>query len=69
MDPLALDFLRKYVERNPYTGGAVFDIEAASKDPSWKRFLATIWTAGYDAGFMDGDGDSYVEQQHNNPYL
>lgn len=63
-----LGFIRRYVQRNPYTGAAVFDESAANASPELRELLSSVWEAGYSAGFVDGDGDSYVESQAVNPY-
>lgn len=67
---LAVDFsfIRKYVERNPYTGSASVDLEALSADPTLRAILRDVWDAGYSGGFDDGVGDCTVEQAHRNPY-
>ena len=68
MDAESLRFIRKYVERNPYTGAASVDLEALSADPALRELLRLVWDAGYSGGFDDGVGDCTVEQAHRNPY-
>lgn len=68
MDAESLRFIRKYVERNPYTGSASVDLEALSADPALRELLRSVWDAGYSGGFDDGVGDCTVEQAHRNPY-
>lgn len=65
------DSLRKlgrYVVRNPYTGASSLDVEALVGSRELRELLREVWDAGYDSGFRDGDGDSYVETQAENPY-
>lgn len=63
-----LRFIRRYVERNPYTGGFTLDTDALAKDPSLRALLRAAWDAGYGAGFDDGVADCTVEQANVNPY-
>lgn len=63
-----LSWLRRFVWRNPYTGSANFDAEAASESEEFRALLNEVWEAGYSAGFVDGDGDSYVETASTSPY-
>ena len=63
-----LGFIRKYVERNPYTGAAVVDLEALEKDPSLRALLRTVWAEGYGCGADDIIMDATVEQACKNPY-
>jgi hypothetical protein len=30
--------------------------------------LSLVWEEGYSCGFRDGDGESYIEAQAENPY-
>jgi hypothetical protein len=60
--------LGRYVVRNPYTGASSLDIGAVMDSRELRELLRDVWDAGYDAGFRDGDGDSYVETQAENPY-
>ena len=64
-----LEFIRKYVERNPYTGGFTVDVVALEKDPALRALLRAVWTDGYGAGADDIIMDCTVEQAHVNPYL
>lgn len=64
-----LSFIRKYVERNPYTGSAGVDLEGVAEDAALKRLLREVWDAGYNSGFDDGVADCTVESQSGNPYL
>lgn len=57
-----VDKIRRLIERNPYTGGFSVD------EHGLQEFAAELWEAGYESGFADGDGDSYVETQSVNPY-
>lgn len=61
-------FIHKHVHRNPYTGGACLDLADVVADPALRELLRSVWSAGYDAGFVDGDGDSTVETASVNPY-
>lgn len=63
-----LDWLNKYIVRDPYTGASRLDMEALEKSADLRRYLGLVWDSGYGAGFEDGDGDSYVSQAHVNPY-
>lgn len=64
----SLGWLSKYVERNPYTGAAIFDVAGAEASPELRELLKAVWESGYESGFADGDGDSYVETQSVNPF-
>lgn len=64
-----LSFIRKYVERNPYTGAAGVDLEGVANDPALKALLGSVWEAGWEAGLDDGVMDSTVEESHRNPYM
>ncbi len=68
MDAESLGFIRKYVERNPYTGAPVVDLEALAADPALRALLSRVWNEGYGGGFDDGVGDCTVEQAHRDPY-
>lgn len=63
-----LEFIRKYIVRNPYTGGYVLDVVALEKDPSLLALLRKAWAEGYDGGLDDGISDCTVEQAHRNPF-
>ena len=63
-----LEFIRRYVSRNPYTGGFYLDVEGASKDPALRAFLASVWADGYDSGADDIILDHTIEQAYQNPY-
>lgn len=60
--------LGKYVIRNPYTGASSLDIEALAESKELRELLRTVWADGYNGGFRDGDGDSLVETQTQNPW-
>lgn len=64
----SLRFIQKYVHRNPYTGSACFDEGEAEESREFRALLYSVWEAGYEAGFADGDGEAYVESQTQNPY-
>lgn len=66
--PDELEFIRKYIERNPYTNSIMLDLPGLGNDPSLRALLRATWDAGYNAGFVDGDGDCTVEQANVNPY-
>lgn len=63
-----LQFIQRYVTRNPYTGSAVLDVDALVGEPRLLALLAKAWDAGYGSGFDDGVRDSSVESQSHNPY-
>ena len=63
-----LRFIQKYIHRNPYTNSACFDEADAEGSREYRALLREVWEAGYEAGFADGDGESYVESQTQNPY-
>ena len=63
-----LEFIRKYVERNPYTGGFTVDVSALEKDPTLRALLRDVWADGYGAGADDVILDRTVEQGSSNPY-
>ena len=64
-----LSWIQRYVDRNPYTGAAVFDEEGALASPEYRKMMRGTWNGGYDAGFDDGVADSSVETQTQNPFL
>lgn len=64
-----LDFIRKYIVRNPYTGGYVLDVESLEKDPALLALLRSVWADGYNGGLDDGISDCTVEQAHVNPFI
>lgn len=63
-----LEFIRKYVERNPYTGGFTVDTVRLAEDPALRAILRDVWAAGYGAGADDVILDRTVEQGSANPY-
>jgi len=63
-----LDFIRRYISRNPYTGGFYLDAEGLSSDPAYRAVLASVWAEGYGCGADDIILDCSVEQAHQNPY-
>lgn len=63
-----LSFIRKYVERNPYTGSPVVDLDGIAGDIELRRLLWHVWQDGWEAGLDDGISDCTVEQGHSNPY-
>lgn len=63
-----LSFIRKYVERNPYTGGFTLDTSGLEADPALRELLGQAWEAGYWGGFDDGVGDCLAGEQTVNPY-
>lgn len=63
-----LRVLNKYVVRNPYTGASSLDVEALAGSKELRELLRWVWDCGYGDGFEDGDGDSYVAEQHLNPW-
>ena len=63
-----LEFIRRYVERNPYTGGFTVDTARLAEDPALLGILREVWAAGYAAGADDVILDRTVEQGSANPY-
>ena len=63
-----LEFIRKYVERNPYTGGFTVDLAALEKDPALRALLRAVWTDGYGAGADDVIADVSWEQAKKSPW-
>lgn len=68
LDKESLRRLDRYVVRNPYTGASSLDVDALAESRELRDILREVWDAGYDGGFIDGDGDSSVETQAENPY-
>lgn len=63
-----MEWLYKYLYRNPYTGAPRVDLNALESSPELAQMLSLVWEQGYSCGFRDGDGDSYIETQAENPY-
>lgn len=57
-----LEFLEKYLGRE-------VDIAKLKEDPELQKLLKNTWDQGYNAGFEDGDGDSYAYEAHCNPFI
>jgi hypothetical protein len=63
-----LRWIQKYVVHNHYLGKGIVDVNALEGSPELAKMLSEVWEQGYSSGFRDGDGDSYVESQGENPY-
>lgn len=63
-----LEFIRQYVERNPYTGGFTVNTELLAASPELRALLRAVWTDGYGAGADDVIADVSWEQSKKSPW-